>query len=83
MCVVCNVQASRTTHIGWERPSGPCMRRAMFAHIVQVEVVRCERRLTTGRRGLRSPRISRAVRASRAHDDPAFTDAASGNWTAD
>ena len=80
MCVVRNVQASRTTHIGWERPVGPCMRRAMFAHIVQVEVVRCERRLTTGRRDLRSPRTPRAVRASSACDGQDFTDAASGSW---
>ena len=38
MCVVRNVQASRTTHIGWERPIGPCVRCVTFAHIVRVEV---------------------------------------------
>ena len=29
---------------------GPCLRHVMFAHIMRVEVVRCERRSTTCRR---------------------------------
>jgi len=50
MCFVRNVQASRTKHIGLESPMGPCLRHVMFAHIMRVEVVRCERRSTTCRR---------------------------------
>ena len=50
MCVVRNAQASRTTHIGLESPMGPCLRHVMFAHIMRVEVVRCDRMSTTCRR---------------------------------
>ena len=50
MCVVRNVLALRTTHIGLESPMGSCLRHVMFAHIIRVEVVRCERMSTTCRR---------------------------------
>ena len=55
----------------------------MFAHIVQVEVVRCERRLTTGRQGQRSPRVPHVMQASSARDGKDFTDATSDSWRRD
>ena len=63
MCFVRNVQTSRTKHIGLESPMGPCLRHVMFAHIMRVEVVRCERRSTTCRREPADQRTLRAWQA--------------------
>ena len=50
MCFVRSVYALRTKHIRLESPMGPCLRHVMFAHIMRVEMVRCEWRSTTCRR---------------------------------